>query len=423
MQQGPRKLKFPFPLLGKWREAYYSPARFKVLYAARGVGKSTTLMAMAIEAAFRGWSVLYIAPTWSQAKDIFFVPLLAMLSGTRALGEVNRSEMTMRVGRGLIQCRSGERPDNIRGRHHFKRILVDETQKAHPDLWDAVISPMLNVTRAEVVFAGTPMGPVTKLHEFFTLAQSGQPDWAAWHLTHKDAQHLDQAGIEARRLQAEAAGPTAMKLWRQENLADWTQFKGKIFERWDPDRMVVREIPSRFQRMVAGMDWGFSESHAGVFLVCGQDAENRWWVVDEDVNHDGTIEGYWLPLAREKAKTWALKHDDAQLWLPNDRKDGIRAFRHATDGKGACGWTVRDAMRDPGTVWTGIVTLSTLIDQDKLRVHARCDTLRRQLPSYRWEEAKDGHMLEKPHKAFDDSVDALRYALHSEASRPQPSYA
>lgn len=118
------------------------------------------------------WNVLCISPTWKQAKDILFEPCLSILSRAGVVSHINRSDMRLRVGNARLDCASGERPDNIRGRHFYDLILIDEFQKQHADLFDAIISPMLHVRKARVVFAGTPLGPMTKLQLFYEKGQS-----------------------------------------------------------------------------------------------------------------------------------------------------------------------------------------------------------------------------------------------------------
>ncbi len=166
--------------------------------------------------------------------------------------------------------------------------------------------------------------------------------------------------------------------------------------------MVVGSVPEDLDRIVVGVDWGFSESHAGVMLVCGQLGE-QWYVLEEVVAHGETIENYWCA----RAQALHAKYGVNVVWAPDDRPDGVKALRRASDSA----WATREAKRDP---WGGIIALAALMERGGLRVHRSCDTLIKQLASYRWEQTKDGHSKEKPHKAFDDAVDALRHALHSE---------
>jgi hypothetical protein len=376
-----------------------SPARFRVVVAGRRSGKTTMLREMAVATAARGKTVWYVSTTWQQVRTNFWEPLL--YDYRPALDDVHLAGYRCKIGSGRIECRSAERPENIRGAG-VDLVLLDEYQDMSHALW-GVVEPILLESRGRAVIAGTPMGVGSHFHELFSL---DRPDWAHWHLTSYDATHLDRAELDARRADAEARGPMHLRVWRREYMADWDAFVGQIFEAWDASVHVVDHEVARPEHSVIGVDWGFSESHPGAVEVLTQVGE-RWTVAQEIVATGKTIEAWWVPRIVEAQRRW----DARAIWCDPARPDAIAALRRG----GAHG--VREAKN---SVLDGIITIATLLERDALRVHSSCRLLRAQMPGYRWESQRDGTLREKPRKAQDDAIDALRYALHSELTLPRP---
>lgn len=389
------------------REILSSSARYRVVVAARRSGKTTILRDAGVVRAAQGGRVWYVAPTWSQVRTAFWEPLLEEYSP--ALTDIHRSGMRCRVGSGWLECRSADRPENLRG-VGLDLVLLDEYQSMHAHLWDGVIQPTLVDRRGRAIFAGTPQGRGSHFHELYEAGQGASRDIRSWLVTAYDAGRIPREQLDADRLAAESRGPTSARLWRREMLADWDAFVGQVFEAWSEARHVTSALPATRTRCSAGVDWGFTGSHPGVLEVHVLDDRDCWWVVDEVAAVGQTIEGFWLPRIREAVEAWRV---DA-VWCDPARPDAIAALRRA----GIAG--VREANN---AVMDGVIHLATLLESDRLRVHERCALLRRQMIGYRWDEARDGTVRERPRKAQDDAVDAVRYALHSEATRPVMSWA
>jgi phage terminase large subunit len=71
---------------------------------------------------------------------------------------------------------------------------------------------------------------------------------------------------------------------------------------------------------------------------------------------------------------------------------------------------VGNALND---VLSGIRTVSSLLATDRLLVSDRCTNLVDQIPAYVWDPKATLRGEDKPIKAEDDEVDALRYAIFS----------
>lgn len=394
------------------REILESPARFRVIAAARRSGKTSLLRSIAaIAARARLRSIWYIAPTWAQCKELFFEPFLDETRALRLVTKSNRSDLQIDChGGARIMCKSAERPDLILGRG-MNLVLLDEFQSMSHIVFDAVIRPAIADTLGRVVFAGTPRGTGNQMHEFYLRGFGDEwPTWSSWLLTAYEAGMIPVEELEESRREAEARGPTSTKLWKREFMADFSAFVGQVFEAWDRETMVVEDAPAEQDRVraVMGVDWGFSESHAGVAEVCVLDTDGRWHVVEETRKTGRTIESYWVPEINRLAREWNVE----KVWCDPARPDAIAALRRHGDRPEDM--NVGEANND---VWSGIVTCATLIESGKLRVRNGCRGLTEEIPAYTWEQTREGHFREKPKKIRDDCVDALRYAMHSERTR------
>jgi hypothetical protein len=235
--------------------------------------------------------------------------------------------------------------------------------------------------------------------------------------------------VDALRAEAESRGKTAYKIWRREWMADWDAFVGQVFDAWDPETHVTPSQPTQWKQCVLGMDFGFSESHAGALTAwLRYETEERgrtishWHCAEEVVRIHETVEAFWLPQVARLATKWRGTHFDERtgrdvqnpvpmLYCDPARPDHIATLRKAQSRDGAAHWHTREAEND---VWSGIVTLAEHIEAKRLTVHESCEVLRQELPSYQWEQTNDGALKEKPRKVRDNAVDSARYALHSD---------
>lgn len=124
-------------------------------------------------------------------------------------------------------------------------------------------------------------------------------------------------------------------------------------------------------------------------------------------------EYYWDSRKQNRQKTNAEYADDllAMFFDPNDRRSwpgliidpSAASFRIELINRGLF---VTDAAND---VLPGIQLVSSMLAQKRLKIHKRCENLKRELETYAWDEHKAEKGKEEPIKANDHAADALRY--------------
>lgn len=74
------------------------------------------------------------------------------------------------------------------------------------------------------------------------------------------------------------------------------------------------------------------------------------------------------------------------------------------------GYNIHPAVKD---VWAGILK----VKESPLYITVSSNNLKREMYSYKWKVDKEGNTIEEPVKANDDGLDAMRYAIFSNASK------
>lgn len=69
-------------------------------------------------------------------------------------------------------------------------------------------------------------------------------------------------------------------------------------------------------------------------------------------------------------------------------------------------------------VWNGILNVKSQM----LFIERQSTDLIRELQGYKWKKDKNDNILEEPVKAYDDAVDAMRYAIHSHLTQPKINF-
>jgi len=300
---------------------------------------------------------------------------------------------------------------------------VDEFPLVKEMLFDE-LQTRLSDRKGQLFLTGTPQGPNWAYDRIYLpwTQDRGDVDFFTWRTV--DNPFMDRAFIESKR---KTMPP---KYFRRTFEASFETFQGQIFEDYStlenerqstdfrfirPDGVGVgfgAEIV-RLKEIVAGVDWGFA--HNGVIVVVGIALDGRVFVLEESVasgllvRTDDARDDTWVRRARKLAARWA----PATFFCGEDRPENILHF-------GREGLRARRAVTD---VKDGILSIATAIhplDDGRsglVVLRDACPVLAGEIARYHWMTTSDGTEKEEPHKVDDDTVDALRYALHSSQKR------
>lgn len=187
----------------------------------------------------------------------------------------------------------------------------------------------------------------------------------------------------------------------------WVLAEGVIYDMFDESIHVIDQLPIQFDAYYLGVDYG--TGNPTVFLLIGQRGKNLY-VIDEY---------YW-----DSSKTGRQKTDieysrdlkefikgrypraicidpSAASFILQLRKDGVVGLRNADN-----------------SVINGIRTVASFFGEQRLFIYGkRCPNLLKELTNYVWDPKARKKGEDKPVKANDHCVDALRYTLHTIFSR------
>lgn len=183
----------------------------------------------------------------------------------------------------------------------------------------------------------------------------------------------------------------------------WVLAEGAIYDMWDDDVHAVDVIPARFDRYLLGVDYGTSNPTA--FLLIGQ-VGLKLYVIDEyyfdstQAGRQKTDAEYSRDLQRfiEGRRPEAIIVDpSAASFIAQLRKDGVAGIRHADN-----------------EVLNGIRNVASFLSGKRLFVYRKkCPNLLKEFASYVWDPKAQKKGEDKPVKANDHCLDALRYVIQT----------
>lgn len=212
----------------------------------------------------------------------------------------------------------------------------------------------------------------------------------SFHFTMEDNTFLDPEYISAKK----AATPSGM-FYDRSILGLWVSGEGMVYRDFDKKKTAVDDLPDNLKYYV-GVDWGFGEGHAGVLLVFGDDDKGNVYLIEEHAHEFREVTEYWLPLAKRMQEKYGAS---IPFFCDTARPEYVRLFKRN-------GINVRPTNK---AKIPGIEMVSSFIKQGRFFVvEKNVKQFYSEIYQYIWDE-KTG----EPVKKFDDTMDAMRYAIYN----------
>lgn len=224
---------------------------------------------------------------------------------------------------------------------------------------------------------------------------SGRLNIRAFHFTLFDNDKLDPEYVES----IVKATPSGMYTDR-DIYGKWVAPQGVVYSDFNMHRHYISSEQAhgyRFVKYYAGVDWGYE--HAGSIVVIGK-AKDGTRIVLKEISAKHEEIDYWV----EQAQTIKREYGDITFYCDSARPEHVKRFQRER---------IR-AVNANKAVLSGIEEVAKGFKTDKLFVvEDRVDLFKDEIYQYSWNE-KTG----EPIKVWDDVLDAVRYALYSEATTP-----
>lgn len=192
-------------------EIFNDPHRYKVVAAGRRFGKSflaavelfveasktTKIRSDGVEVDLLLEKVYYVAPTFTQGKEILW-PLLKEI-GHDLIAQSYENEGMLRLINGrTIAIKGADRPNSLRGTG-LSYVVMDEYAFMREEVWEMIIRPQLARSEGGVLFIGTPDGK-NHFHKIWKEAEHDTSgEWKNWTYKSMDNPYLPAAEIERAR--------------------------------------------------------------------------------------------------------------------------------------------------------------------------------------------------------------------------------
>lgn len=238
-----------------------SKARFKVVPAGRRSGKTERAKRESVKMALRSnhwpdYRVGFGAPTWSQAKAIYWSDLKALVPKP-LVKDVSESELVITLVNGAQMHVTGlDRPERAEGRpwNHF---VLDEYGNMREETWPAHIRPALSDRYGSAWLIGVPEGR-NHYYAMWKKALADQTgEWAGftWH----SADILPDSEIQQAKEDLDEL------TFKQEYEADFVNFEGQCYYPFHEQLHTRWRLPyNEYQPLVLCFDFNVEPGTASI---------------------------------------------------------------------------------------------------------------------------------------------------------------
>ena len=396
-------------------EFHKSDARFRLLIAGRRGGKSiagtiealyqSEWMAKAKERPVKGW---IIAPTYPMLKDVN-IPMIMDWLPQKSIKEWNKQEHRLTLINGSeIVFRSGEDPEKLRG-VGLDWLWLDEACFMQKAVWDTIY-PALTDKNGIAWITTSPQGYDWVHNTFYKTAKEGSEDYAAWQYRTIDNPYIDSTMVDKARKEMTEV------MFRQEYLASFEKLTGLVYPDFDEKDHVVDSLEGdRDDLFFVGIDVGYTNPTAATLIR--ETADHTLYVVDEYYETGKTVkeaaEGIKAMVGNKKIEMYIIDPASKSTHQETGNDVSVEQLFHEN------GIPVIPGNND---VRAGIDYVTQLLRRDeftkkpRLMVLGKCKNVIREFQNYSWPKYKEGSLgnkREKPEKAFDHSLDSIRYVVMS----------
>ena len=369
--------------------------RFRVVNCGRRWGKTTlAILEMVAKAVFKDDArVVYIAPTYQQARDIAWNALKKICIPVQINTNEARLEITIKTkngGTSIIWLRGWESVETLRGQR-FDFVVIDEIASMRNFWlnWQEVIRPTLTDRKGEVLFVSTPKGfnHFYDLYNFEADTEKGK-EYKSFHFTTYDNPFMPVEEIEKAKLELPE------DRFSQEYLADFRKQQGLVFKEFSRDRHVIDTFPPKFDEYIAGIDFGFTNPTAVIHIK--RDGDDNYFVTEE-----------WYKTQRtdEQVGEYVRSCGFNRVYPDPESPSAIEVLNSK-------GIAVVEVVKNKDSIKNGIDRIRQLFKMGKLHIHKSCVNLISELETYSYPEKRpEMNEYENPIKENDHAIDALRYAL------------
>ncbi|MDY0282238.1 MAG: PBSX family phage terminase large subunit [Salinivirgaceae bacterium] len=374
----------------KFFETFTRPERIKCYYGGSGSGKSLSIAQHFIMQLCSGDGKrrAILRKTFPRMKATTYLIIKDILDDWEIPYEENKTDHVFRLGKNELYYLSLDDSEKIKGAE-FIDVWMEEATEFTEDDYKQLRIRLSRTSENAVIYMS--FNPIDKDHWAIRDVVDRAPTdkrILVHHSTYKDnIKFLSEAFIE----ELESFIDLDENFYRVYALGLPGVLKGQIYSGWkfeDPD-----EWPSgvRSGTHLYGLDFGFNAPMAMVEI----------WIYDEEYYIRELVYERGLTTNDLLGRMEELRIDKkADLFCDSAEPDRIEELRKS-------GYNAKSSKKDVKAGIDYVKGCTIHIDA------VNSPNIYTEVNNYKWKETKDGKALDEPVKAFDHSLDAIRYSIFS----------
>jgi hypothetical protein len=405
-------IQIPYQYRPKTYQLEYlkAPQRFKICVWHRRAGKSKTALNEQIRKTQLKKGVYYVfAPTYRQAKSIYFDTLVKEHVPREIVEKINESELAIYYKNGSIQRFAGcEDVDKHRGINPID-VIFDEFSEEPEEIWTAVIQPVLRENHGTATFIFTPKG---KNHSW-RLLQMARDNPAEWFTSVKTVADTDTFTKDELE---EIKRNTPQSLYEQEYMCSFVEGAGQFFRRIRQNTYEPKPLPDNgdFQLgvdLAKYQDWTvITPFNLNFFIVYPQDRFNQVDWNLQKARIEATARRHTSVDGNQSALIWPDSTGVGDPVVEDLKARGLRI-----GGENGEGFKFTETSR-----LNLLNNLAILLEQDKIKI-PNDEGLIGELESFKYELTERGKIrVGVPENMHDDRVMSLALSVWGATERVRP---
>lgn len=293
----------------------------------------------------------------------------------------NKSSSEYQLNGNLVEFISLDQPQKVRGRKR-DLLFINEANELHWEDWQQLVFR----TTGRIIL---DYNPSDEFHWIYEKVKTR--DDADFHIT----TYLDNPFLpDTIKQEIERLKDTDPNYWRVYGLGEIGKSVAIIF-----DVALTDAIPENARHLGYGMDFGYTNDPTTLIAV---------------FLHDTSI--YLKELIYRTGMT-NKDISDELLRLKIGRREEI--YADSAEPKSIeeiyrMGWNIKPAVKGRDSINIGI----DMLKRYKLFITKDSTNTIKEFRNYKWQEDKNGNIINKPVDLFNHSVDATRYLVFNKLSRP-----
>lgn len=291
----------------------------------------------------------------------------------------NKSSHEYYLNGNLVEFISLDQPQKIRGRKR-NLLFINEANELFFEDWQQLVFR----TDGKIIL---DYNPSDSFHWIYDKVIT-RDDADFYQTTYKDNKFLDPVIRE----EIERLRDTDEDYWRIYGLGERGSSRATIFQ------FSVADEP-KGQVVAYGLDFGFTNDPTALIKVY-KDGDNLY--LEEKLYHTNLTN---QDISQKLTELGMTRYDE--IWADSAEPKSIEELHRV-------GWNVKPTAKGADSVMAGI----DILKRHKLHIVKGSLNLTKELQNYKWQEDKNGNLLNRPIDAFNHLVDAMRYATFNRLSRP-----